>query len=221
MVDVPIVTTPAPEPKQPRPAMREVDTGLIARLGAKASSRAKQLKEQGVTIAKLTADLAEANKRSDGTVTSKRIADLEGQIRAGSHRAAFDRLARKEGASDDVLDDLWTLSGVDTSGKVDEAALATQLAAHKAHATRGRLFGGDEETETETEPSILTEAIVPGGTKAPAVKKPGPAKGRGNQNGGGADPVSDELVLHDAAYVMKNYDRVVASARAKLGWKQV
>jgi len=192
---------------------RLLDAGLIARLGAKSSRTAKRLKEALGRNDKLEKEIADLKAKQDGTDGAKRIRELEGQLRTRDHRAVFDRLARKAGASDDVLDDLWALSAVDTSGeKPDEAALAAVIDGHKK-GHRARLFEAAAETPAG---GTAPPAGGDGGTTppTPAERRPGPAAGRSAPNGGGAPAVSLDLVKSDPVYVMNNYPNVVAAAKA-------
>lgn len=185
-------TSPAAEP-------RLLDAGLIARLGAKSSRTAKRLKEALSRNATLEKDIADLKAKQDGTDSAKRIRELEGMVRSNAHRAVFDRAARKAGAPDDVLDDLWALSSVDTSAeKPDEAAIAAVIDGHKK-GHRARLF----------------EAAAAGSTTPPpAERKPGPEAGRSAPNGAGTPPVSLDLVKSDPKYVMEHYSEIVAAAKA-------
>src|SRR5438132_5052040 len=54
--------------------------------------------------------------------------ELRGKLRTTEHRKVFDRLAKAKGATDETVDDLWTLSGYKADkDDVDEAALTTLI----------------------------------------------------------------------------------------------
>lgn len=184
--------------------------GIIARL----ASRNRGLRDSVKALSDKLQQAQDANKAlaqqveqfkaaSDPQGLATKVKELEAEVRTRDHRAVFDRLARAAGVREDGLDDLWQLSGYKPeSDAPDEAALTATIADQKGK--RGYLFGqGQGQAE--------------GGKADPPAPKPGPAGGKGGTSTTGTPHVSEDLVKSDPIYVMKNYDKVVAAAKANAG----
>lgn len=116
------------------------DSGLVAelraqikRLNKESQGRKERLREQAAELAaakKRAGDLEgelttlKAKPAADPDVKDRRIAELEGEIRAGKHRTAFEKAARAKGAKDDAIEALWGLSQYAPEGdEPDDAKL--------------------------------------------------------------------------------------------------
>jgi hypothetical protein len=182
---------------------------IVARLASRnrglrdtTKAQGERLKEQDAAIAALTAQVDQLKGNADPQGLARKVAELQGQLRQRDHRAVFDRVAKAAGATEDVLDDLWQLSGYKAeSDTPDEASISAAIAEQKEK--RARFFappaGGNE-----TNPAV------------PPVK-PAPGSGKGGTSTTGVPQVSDDLVQHDPAFVMRNYKAVVAASKEKVG----
>lgn len=118
-----------------------------------------------------------------------RARQLEGELKTLRTRHTFDRLARERGASDEVLDDLFQLSGF--KGELDEKAAAKWLDEAKEHPARSRHFAkADEAEEKGDEPE-----------EKPA-KKPSPETGRGKRADGKGTVTITRAMLADPAWAL-------------------
>lgn len=131
---------------------------------------------------------------------SKRVNELQQQIRDRDYRAAFDAKASKAGIKPAHLDRAWKLASIDTSKpQIDDAAIEAVVASHKTEIPEWFGESAAATTETKVEASIV---------------KPAPGSGRSAPVAGG--PTFDETAAaSDPVYVMNNYARVVEGYKAK------
>lgn len=142
--------------------------------------------------------------KADTSVAAKRVQELEGEIRQRDHRKAFDKVAKARGASEQALDDLWTLSGYKAEApEADETAIGTLLDAQKT--ARPYLFA----------PNGTTTPPPPPGTPPPP--KPGPGSGQGGSTTATTTFSPDQL--SDPKFVMANFEAIsqASSERMKRG----
>jgi hypothetical protein len=186
--------------------------GLIARLGAKlraARDQVKNLTTENATlktqVTTLTTENTDLKTKADSDTNRKRVAELEGEIRTGKHRAKFDQLVKDAGGNPEAADDIYAWSGYKAdSDTIDEAAMKTAIDGVKAK--KPFAFGA-------------AAAAQNNGNGAPAADppKPGPAGGRGGNQPAHVPPAIDEYrALNDPAYAMANYDRIVEHNKAKV-----
>lgn len=152
------------------------DPQVVARLASKRDKwkgEARKLSDAHAEATKTIAELQKKLQDLEKADAPARVKELEGQLRTLKHRALFDRLARERGASADVLDDLFALSGYKAEGdEPDEADIGKLLDAAAAHPSRSRFFAEWDGEEGDDQ----------GGAKEPPA--PAPDAGRGRRNGG-------------------------------------
>jgi hypothetical protein len=206
---------------------RGLDPDVLGRLSATARRRGKLLKQRDKALGAAEAEnkrlaeenkrLTDDNKRLAESADAKTVSDLRKEIRTRDHRAAFDRKARDAGAPEDALDVLWGQAGVKCEADtVDEEAIVKALDGVKAHPALSRLFTPALGEGSEAEVMALDYAA--GRAQALNPNRPGPGSGRGQGPGtDGVTPrVSDALLQNDPGWVMRNYDKVVAAAKANV-----
>jgi anti-sigma28 factor (negative regulator of flagellin synthesis) len=197
------IATPTPTPTS------SGDPGIVARLASQrtqfrqqrdtARVEADQLRTENT---RLKGENTNLSTRADTSASAKRVAELEAQIRQGNHLKAFERLAKAKGATEGAYEDLYQLSGYRAErDEVDEAAIGALIDEQKAR--RPYLFGGK---------------VEPGKTGDTSIVKPGAGGGQGKSHVDGPDFVQgpDDPRVNDVKWVMNNYDKVVASAKARM-----
>lgn len=118
----------------------------------------------------------------------KSESDLKGTLRQQAHRSAFDRAAKKAGADEDGLDDLWKLSGYEAKGdQVDDKAIGSLIDGLKE--SKKRFFGSGQ------------------------PKTPPPAGDRGGDSRGGGKKIVTRAQLKDRAWVKEN-EKLLADPNA-------
>ncbi len=183
----------------PSPAEVEIENRVARKYGREKERNAQLTQEiEGLkaTIAGLTTENADLKIKADTSLSSKRVAELEQEIRVIGHRKIFDRVARAKEANLDGLDDLWTLvqgDGYKATGDPDEAAMGLLLDEQKAK--RAYLFNG------KADPN------------APPPKKPGPASGQAQSPG--TNPYvmeDDDPRISDVKWQMANFSKIAEAA---------
>jgi hypothetical protein len=208
--------TPAAEPT-PTPTMTTTTASnneglIIARLGAQ---RAKYKSERDATVNELNVIKAERDKlltenttlktKADTSVLAKENQALQQKLRTIDHKKVFDRIALAKGARADMLDDLFELSKYEAKAdEIDEEVLTGLIDEQKK--SRTGFFGKPQEGEPKPE-------------KAAPIVKPAVGSGQGKPD---ADPSRGDIIIKtddprrdDAAWQMKNFDKLVASANER------
>ena len=126
---------------------------------------------------------------------------LKATIRESRHKAEFARLAKERGATDDVIDSVWKLSGYEAKGdEPDAAAIGTMLDEAKGKPGIAPLFAKVEAPDP-------TKPIV----------KPAVANGQGGKNGPSPYTLGDDDPnAQDAAWQYRNFDRIAQAASERI-----
>jgi hypothetical protein len=159
-------------------------------------------------IAKLTADLVEANKHAGAAAE---LAALKITVKNDKHRGKFNELAKAAGAKDKALDDLWDRSGYKADGDVpDEKAITKAIEAQRE--ARDYLFEDVSPEEAET-PAAGGPDTPPEPEQEPA--RPGPARGQGGtRKSTGSQTQITDAQMRDPAWCFANQGKLTAAAKA-------
>lgn len=173
--------------------------GIIAR-------KASELKAAEARATKAEADRlkaeADVQRMTDENPFKAENEKLRGTIRDSKHRAAFARMAKEKGASDAVVDAIWTLSKYEAKGdEPDPAAIGAILDEAKAQPAIAQL---------------LTPPAPPNGAPPP---KPGLGGGQGGK-GDGPSPYTmtgfEDPRMQDAAWQYNNFNQIAAAAQERI-----
>jgi hypothetical protein len=195
----------ATEAPAPAPAADTAEASIVARLGAqkqkfKAAARAltserDSLREEN---ARIKAENEDLKKKADTSASSKRVAELEQQLRERDHRAAFDRVAKARGVREEALSDAWQLSGYRAEGEPDDDAIGALI--DEQRAARGYLFA-EPDKAAETKPPV----------------KPGVGSGQGAKPAGAPQVLGqDDPRMSDVRWQMMNFDRISSAAMERM-----
>jgi hypothetical protein len=176
--------------------------------------KGKRLREENEAlkgqVANLTTERDGYKLKSESSapeLTSK-VAELEGVIRMGKHRKAFDEAAAKAGARPDAMDDLWTLSGYKSdSPEPDPSVIAEAI--ERTQGSKSYLFK-PAEAETGTE---VAEVVPPGGSPPPKLKLPLDE----SRGGGNLKPLSYTVTAAqygDPTWMMQNGHKIAEAQKA-------
>ena len=208
------------EATEPKP--RRTTDPLIPRLASQRTrfrterdSARKELADARAAVARLTSENATLATRADASASLKRVDELTAELRTIKHKAVFDRVAKAKGATDDVLDLLYTNSGYKAAGdQADESAIGTLLDGLMAKPGLARLFGEPSPATTTPDPDQPTHPVKPAagsGQSAPRAKNPGEMI---------ALTPGDER-WSDVKFVMGNYDRISAASKERISRGEV
>jgi hypothetical protein len=178
---------------------------------AKIGAKMRALLTRATTAEAKVTELTTANATLTGKVTDlekqvlnpdakdKKIAELQGSIRTGKHKARFAELAKEAGAPDSAIADLYELSK------------------HKAETDEpdDEVLKGLVETAKTERAYVFTSSTTTTDTK-PAPKVP-PGQGRGGANNGGDGTIITAEQRADPKFMLNPANREVIQAAAKEG----
>jgi hypothetical protein len=201
----------------PAPNRESTDLGLVARLGARARQHKMGLNAAVERAERAEKALQEANDqiaRLSTSTSGQRLTELEAQIRLRDYKSIFERACRDACVDPKMVDDLWEVMKLDTSKpQIEDADIVAAVEEQRTKRPRFFLSESDSDGPASAETAGGTAEATP----SPVVeRRPGPASGRTSAVGSGAPAVSEDLVKHDPAWVMRNWDRVQADAKAKV-----
>lgn len=138
--------------------------------------------------------------------------ELKGKFKAGEFRKAFDAAAKKAGVKDDMLDDAWELSKVDTKAdKPDEKAIGQGLKEflEKRPHFKGESAGDDDGGQGDGQ----------GGDKQGQAAADRLSKGAGHERGGAAKGPAGKFVvnrsdLSNMGWMQQNQAAYAAAVKA-------
>jgi FtsZ-binding cell division protein ZapB len=178
---------PADPPPTPTEVKKDMSEDAIRALnrrieelqGENATLKA-EAKDRRISGKKLKAQLEQVTKERDGLTTDRdgwktkaeakspelttKIQELEGIIRTGKHRSAFNEAAARnglEGASKQVLDDLWSLSGYKAEGEEPDQAKLDALIVQQKEARPHLFQKAAPAEETPTAPPAKPKLQLP------------------------------------------------------------
>lgn len=179
--------------------------GKFTRVATKRRLAEEALKEERAKGEEATRELKAARAELEslkGNATTKRVAELETQIRQRDYRDAFASAAREAGVKGSHLERIYKLADLDTSKpEIDPAAIAAVVARVKGEVPE--LFG---EATTSTAAPAPTETTL---------TKPAPGSGKGAPVSHSGPIIDEHAAANDPAYIMNNYGRIQAALKAK------
>jgi hypothetical protein len=131
--------------------------------------KGKKLSEENETLKGTVTNLSKdrddwkSKAETSAPELAAKVSELEGMIRVGTHRKAFDTAAAAQGVRPEAIDDLWTLSGYKAEGDTpDPAAISSTIETVKA--AKSYLFqpaeGQGQTEKTVTTPPVKTKLDV-------------------------------------------------------------
>lgn len=192
-----------PDEKEPPSEADRIEklSGAVARHRRDAEDAQEKLEAAEKTIKALTSERDTFKSQADTSAMKKRVAELEGIIRNGNHKAVFARLGKEKGLDPDATDYVYQLSGWKAeSDEIDEEAMGTTLDEIKLKPGLSRLFG----------------PLEPANGEKPPVKKPGTASGQGGGDKGRPGSKFTDAQLNDPVFSMKNWGAIVEDAQQQV-----
>jgi hypothetical protein len=204
------MATATKEPEE-KPGPSEADrieklSGAVARHRRDAEDAQEKLEAAEKTIKALTVERDTFKAQADTSAMKKRVAELEGIIRNGNHKAAFARLGKEKELDPDAVDYLYQISGWKAeSEEIDEEAMSATLDELKTKPGLSRLFGN----------------LAPPPNGQPLVRKPGPASGQGGGDKGRPGSKFTNEQLSDPVFTMRNWDAIQKDAMEQVARGEV